>query len=777
LTNNHWKNEDLCGEWHLGIIADADFQKMSVSPKSVQAVRASGMAVIPASVPGNFELDLTAAGKLEDPFYGGNILQLQELEDRHLFYFRKFRVSPAENTIPILRFEGIDTVADVFVNGDLAGHAENMFIPHEFELPAAQSGENELVIHILPSVLEAAKQPSAAGNLSLSYCEPTMHLRKAAHSFAWDIAPRAVSGGLWRPVSLIYRPEVRIDELYLYTERLNGGTSARMGLFYRVCAGDFPFSEMKLHCVGVCGDSRFETEIPLWFSSGTHRFTVSQPLLWQPKGSGQPSLYEVEVTLKHGGEVLDRKTFKTGIRTVRLVRKESEVRFRFDVNGLPIFVLGSNWVPADAFHSRDPERIGAILDMAEDLGCNMLRCWGGNVYEDDLFFDQCDERGLMVWQDFAMACGTYPQDERMSANLRLEAEAVVKKLRSHPSLCLWAGDNECDQVYAPCNGIRRNPNQNILTRKVLPEVLFSHDPTRPYLPSSPYIDEADYQNGSRDLPEDHVWGVRDYFKGDYYRNISAAFASEVGYHGCPSPQSVERFISPDCLWPCGNDEWLLHAASPETTHAAPYAFRISLMEQQISTLFGRDMRNLPEFALASQISQAEAMKFFIESFRIRKGDAWGIIWWNLCDCWPQFSDAVTDYYFVKKLAYHFIKTSQLPVAMLFGEPKNGQIPLFVSNLTQSTAEVSYRVLRAGKSDEVVLAEGKISVHAGATPVAESIPEDAPQAFYMADWQIGERGFRNHFLAGAPPYSFEWVVGCMERYGLLPLEGFDNPREC
>ena len=187
--------------------------------------------------------------------------------------------------------------------------------------------------------------------------------------------------------------------------------------------------------------------------------------------------------------------------------QEGSGEFCFRINGQKVFAMGTNWVPVDAFHSRDEERLPEILPMLDDLGCNIVRCWGGNVYESDIFYDYCDEHGIMVWQDFSMACAAYPQDETYRKIFEPEIVSVVKRLRGRACLVLWAGDNECDYFYD-------DPQKNAITRKWIPDILALYDDSRPYLPSSPYRDAEAVANGNV-TPEDHLWGPRDYFKGDY----------------------------------------------------------------------------------------------------------------------------------------------------------------------------------------------------------------------------------------------------------------------
>ncbi|MBQ4349875.1 MAG: glycoside hydrolase family 2, partial [Clostridia bacterium] len=391
------------------------------------------------------------------------------------------------------------------------------------------------------------------------------------------------------------------------------------------------------------------------------------------------------------------------------------------------------------------ERLPAILPMLDDLGCNIVRCWGGNVYENDLFYDYCDAHGIMVWQDFAMACGVYPQDREFLDAMREEVIAVVKRLRNHPSIILWAGDNECDCAYA-WGGEDRDPNDNRITREIIPDVLRITDYSRPYLPSSPYIDEEAYRTRG-EISENHLWGPRDYFKGDYYRNTVCHFASETGYHGCPSPASLAKYIDPDHLWPClGDREWLVHAATMDGREDSPYGYRIRLMWNQVETLFGKDgpaTADLASFSLASQISQAEAKKYFIERFRLSKWRRTGIIWWNLIDGWPQISDAIVDYYLDRKLAYSYIRRSQKPFCLMFDEPEDGRLTLYAVNDTRTAKTFNYSV--TNDRDHVILAGSSRVGPDESAPVA-SIPATAEKRYYLIRWDDGEERGINHYFA-------------------------------
>ena len=772
----NWNYIDLNGQWQLSVIHDAEYRKMQEEQDVLQLVRGRKLPCIPAAVPGNFELDLQACGQIPDVFTGEHVEKLLEYEDCHLFYYRTFVFEPLPQATPEFVCEGLDTFADIYVNGQFVYQSANMLIPHSIPVEWLPQGDADIVVHIKPTLLEAKKKKPPIGTIAMKYNGPSLYVRKAAHMFGWDITPRIISGGIWRPVRLEYRPEMRIEEVYLVTTGIDAqNRRASVILFYSIESGNANIRDFTLNCRAECEDGSFAMSEGLWFNSGRLHAQVENACLWWPKGRGMQSLYTVTVSLEYRGKVVDTYTFKTGLRTVELdyspvCPEYPDGEFDIKVNHESLFILGTNWVPADVFHSRDVHRIADICELIDDIGCNAIRCWGGNVYEDDVFYDICDQKGIVVWQDFAMACGIYPQDAFMQEQLRTEAECIVKKLRQHPSLCIWAGDNECDQAFVNIPPAR-DPNKNVLTRKVIPEVLFEQDYFRPYIPSSPYMDEVSFAKKTG-APEDHLWGPRDYYKGEYYKSSRARFASEIGYHGCPSPESVKRFITAESLWPPDNRQWLFHATSPEADTAAPFGYRNNLMKSQIFNLFGLDMDSLEAFSLASQVSQSEAMKFFIEMFRSQKGLRRGIIWWNIMDGWPQFSDAVVDYYFTKKLAYWVIKRSQYPVCMMISDAGSQTPVLFAVNDTKKACAINYHVYDAGDGRKLI-AQGAEAVEKDGCIALGVIESRLEQTLFIIEYEVNGQGYKNHYLSGKPAFDFQWVVNIMKQENLLQLEGFGD----
>lgn len=753
--------ERLSHNWRLYISENKDCVGFAGNINDEAALIAAGIECIPATVPGNFELDMQRAGMIDDPFFGKNPLEIQKLENRHLWYAVEFDYSGTDAERAYLRFDGIDTFSDVYLNGKHIGATDNMLIPYEFRADGIKKENNRLLVHIKPTVIEAGKFDFDLDVIShMRYNAAALSVRKAAHSFGWDIMPRFISGGIWRDCFITEKKADYIDDIYLSTVEISKGRADIIGKYSTVLSGDFS-TEYSLKIEGECGEHKFSHNFDkLWHNKGVFEFEIYEPELWRPRDIGEQKLYRVKATLLHNGEQVDVSEFNFGIRTVKLEKSDvtdsaGSGEFCFYVNGEHIYIRGTNWVPMDAFHSRDSQRLDRALDMLLDINCNAVRCWGGNVYEDHAFFDFCDKHGILVWQDFAMGCATYPQNEEFLAKLKEEAEIIVKKLRRHPSLAIWAGDNECDESAAYWKPSKKNPNRNKATRKVLPEVLERLDPYREYLPSSPYVSEKAYLNGNHDvLPEAHLWGPRDYFKGKYYTSAAAHFVSEIGYHGCPSPESIKKFISSEKLWPWrNNDEWQIHSSCMELGNNVPYAFRNGLMANQIKVLFGEEPDTLETFSLASQLSQAEAVKFFIENFRSHKWRRTGLIWWNLIDGWPQISDAIVDYYYDRKKAYYFIKRSQEPVALMMREPEYGFLSLVAANEYLECKQIKYRV--TDLSSHHLLFDDTALINANSVTELKKLPYDEKSVhFYLMEWESDGKKGKNHYISGTVPYDFD-----------------------
>lgn len=738
------KQISLNGKWKL-FYYDAE----QIQPSSPSEL--IGINCIDCSVPGNTELDLSAAGLLPSDLYmGENILEVEKYETYGWWYRTEFsspKVQPGERVF--LNFEGVDCFAEYWLNGEKIGESSNALIPVELNITHLLKPTNTLYVHIKSALLEAHGRDYPSSSMIYQFFHEAVRMRKPAHSIGWDIMPRALTAGLWRDVNLTVRSVYEFSQFFGHIRRLEKHTAHLIFTYELDCPVIHRLENFHMKITGRCGDSVFKTDVPVTFKAGRAECFAKEPKLWYPYGYGEPNLYEVTAVFFKDDEELCSFSYNMGLRTVELIRSDTTDGengcFKFVINGTEVMCKGSNWVPMDAFHSRDVQRLPKALELVRDIGCNMLRCWGGNVYEHDIFYDFCDKNGIMIWQDFAMACFPYPQDKEMCEALEPEITAVVRRLRNHPSIVLWAGDNECDESI-----VEFDPNTNILTRQIIPNVIKMNDLQRPYLPSSPYISPSAFRkNRYKILPENHIWGPRDYFKSRFYTEFNAHFVSEAGYHGCPSLSSIKKFITPGKIWPyTDNNEWLVHATHSRGGYCE---YRIPLMEKQIKQLFGAVPDNIDDFIFASQASQAEAKKFFIENIRGGKPVKSGILWWNLLDGWPQFSDAVVDYFYDKKMAYDYIKRSQQPFCIIVSEIENWNVNVIASNDTLSCIKGSYTV-NDGETGEILL-EGSLGLKENENEILGQIPVMySDKRLLTIFWEAnGKRGF-NHYVCGMPAFD-------------------------
>ena len=704
---------------------------------------------INASVPGSVDLDLSRKGYLpSDLFMGENILETQKFERYDWWYERSFD-APVERNNVYLVFEGVDCLAEYFLNGVKFGESENMLISHEFRIDEyLRDGENTLTVHIKSAIVASEKLDYPIRLFHARNIE-SCQIRKAPHMYGWDIMPRAIGAGLWRDVKLEVRDDIYFSQAFVHAEGDHGT------LYYTLETDYDKLEGVEIEFEGYCKDSKTYQRSTCSKKVGRFGLYIPNPKLWFPYGYGEANVYDCFARLYKDKKLIHETKLNFGIRDIKLDRRdpsgEDKGEFRFYINGIDTMCRGSNWVPLDAYHCRDAERYDKALELVRDVGCNILRCWGGNVYEDHKFYDFCDRNGIMIWQDFSMACAQYPESDEFRQNMKNEVTSVVRKLRNHPCIILWAGDNEVDSMST-----QYDPDGNKITRELIPQCIRDNDLGRPYLPSSPYITHEMFakgnlaQNYDTPLVEDHLWGPRDYFKSDFYSTNKAKFVSETGYHGCPSLESIKKFITPDHVWPYHNNpEWTLHSTEQDGND-----HRVMLMEKQVKQLFGEVPSEPEDYILASQISQAEAKKYFIERIRVDRPEKTGIIWWNLLDGWPQMSDAVVDYYFTKKLAYNYIKRAQAPFTIAAGALTNWNLNIYACNDTLEKVSGHYSIKDA-ETDEV-LYESDFTAGENSTTALTALPlYYSEKKILIFEWSAnGEAGF-NHYLCGYPPISLEF----------------------
>lgn len=745
---------------------------------------------IPATVPGNVELDLATAGKIEPLEKGDRVLQALELENHQWWYKRTFRAGHGEpGEKPELVFEGLDCIATVWLNGQEVGKAANMLVEQRFDVSATlRPGEmNEILVKIEPAVLVGLSYPHTGWEHPANGHWEALYVRKAAHMYGWDIMPRIVSAGLWKDVYVEWLRPARIASAYWHTKSV----AVKEGKATVAVRWELEGAKEGTQTVEVVlrrdGETVAYWETGVTGPAGEHELEVEQAEFWWPRGYGERPLYEASVSLVNpGGKVVDRRIDRIGIRTIELDRTDILIdgkgKFGFVVNGVPVFVKGADFSCLDGLHSRDHLHLDGTVELLAEANCNMARCWGGNVYPEDRFFDLCDEAGIMVWQDFNMACAIYPKTEEFLNEIDKEARKVVPRFRNHACLALWSGNNECDDAFEWYRAHGKpavDPNLDVSTRKTIPNVLKELDPHRSYLPSSPYHSPAVFAAGNKTdlMPEVHLWGPRGYFKASFYTDSPSRFASEIGYHGCPSRSSLERMMDPESVFPWvkdhdWNEEWLTKSCRSTPTDRSTL-HRNDLMIHQIEAFFGVCPETLDEFILASQITQAEAMKFFVEMFRQRKGstgaagEKQGILWWNIRDGWPILSDAVVDFYFSKKLAFHYIQRAQRDVQALCCEEDDGKHAVMVVNDTLRPARGHLEINRAGESEKLI--DTAFAVEANGKATFGSLAHPAKNEMWQIKWTTEGIGLHtSHYLAFTPTVSLEEYKEWLKIPGLLPV---------
>jgi len=768
---------DLNGDWSLAAFPQPD----DGAVRSLPLPAGLPVKTYRATVPGCCEMELVKSGELPDPLVGFNAFRFRDYEGHQWLYSRRFTAPKrAAGERCVLVFDGIDTLADVFLNGEKVGESDNMFISRSFDVTGKvrEEAENEVAVLIRPVGL--ASREVTLGELGLTMGGGADHeyFRKAPHMYGWDIMPHLPVSGLWRGVRFEVQNAVRIEHPAWIVKDLDRGRK-RAGLVVQ-CRIHAPFRhyyKAKVRCSlsrngKVCAQSATEFR-GAQFKTG---LSLDAAELWWPRGAGEQPLYDARIEVVDAkGQALAANSCRIGIRTVALEYDDRKLperpgKFLFKVNGEPIYIRGVDWVPLDPIPSAQAGHLKDVLPMMADLNANLVRIWGGGVYEPDAFFDWCDENGVLVWQDFMTACAVPPQDDAFAAKFREETLAVVLKLRNRASLALWAGDNENDLAsHWSLGRLARDPNTYRITREVIPNVLKEYDVTRPYLPSSPYVSREAFE-GKVEPAEDHMWnGPRGWWKTDYYTKTPCWFCSEGGAHAIPARSSLEKMMGKaaaerpwtnpdakswkDLKW---TDEWAYRATNPHLDKGSYLMHRNDIAVRQCAALFGEVPRHDLDLLIAqSQSAQAESIKFQTENFRsqkfVTKG---GFVVWNLRDGWPTVSDAFTDYYGEKKKAYEALKAVYRDVLVMVAE--DGRLLAINDTLVPVGGHVKVVEAKDGRT----VHEGDFAVDAnGLAAITKLAWND--QGLFRIEYKVGGKTYRTHYLHGLPPFRWDDYAAWMK----------------
>lgn len=609
-----------------------------------------------ATVPGDVYSDLLANGKMEDPFFKDNEYQAKALMEEEYEYRTEFEFSEKEfeNARKIfLHFDGIDTLADVYLNEKHLGETISMHRIWEFSVKELlKEGKNQLrvVLHSpLKYMAEAFEKYGNIGNDDT--IEGFMHLRKAHYMSGWDWGACLPNGGIFRPVSLLGVEEARFDSVYLRQRHENGQVTLVPEVSMELLEGSQ--EELTYELKVTHPDGTVQTA-----EGSPEELQIQNPQLWWPNGLGEQPLYQVEVFLKKGDRVLDTWSGRIGLRTMTVRREKDQwgESFAHEVNGETVFAMGADYIPEDNMPGRtNPERTRKLLEDCKRANFNAIRVWGGGYYPEDWFFDLCDELGLMVWQDFMFACSVYELTPEFEENIRHEFTDNVKRIRHHASLALWCGNNEMEMFVDQRCWVTKDTEVRdylFMYERIIPRMLKELDPDTFYWPASPS------SGGSFDNPNDpdrgdvHYWEVWHGNKPfSEYRKYFFRYASEFGFQAFPSVKTLETITDdPKDLNPYS---YVMEK------HQRNYGGN-GKISQYMQAAY-RYPENFNDFVYASQLLQADGIRYGVEHYRRNRGRCMGAIYWQLNDCWPVISWSSIDYYGRWKALHYYAKRFFAPV--------------------------------------------------------------------------------------------------------------------
>jgi beta-mannosidase len=718
---------------------------------------------LPATVPGDVHLDLLADKKIPDPFYRDNESKLQWIENTSWEYRLNFDVTPAllARTNVDLVFDGLDAAAQVELNGTQVLNADNMFriwrVPAKSHLHA---GSNLLRI-VFPSPTKAAQAVAALDPWQpRTRTADKTYVHKAAYEYGWDWGPRFVTSGIWRPVRIEAWDKVRVADFAIRQRDVSrevAHADAQVEL-EATSAGSalvtVQYTEagkpVKLASNTVLHTGRNVIDIPI---------EIRQPKLWFPAGYGDQPLYEFTAQVNIAGQVTEQRTTKTGLRSIVLRRDIDKWgrSFELDVNGIPIFAKGADVIPFDSFPNRvttaDYRR---ILQSARDANMNMIRHWGGGYYETDEFYSICDELGLMVWQDIMFGNDWQPGTYNFKQNIEAEAEDQVRRLRNHPSIVLWSGNNETE-IALNWNGRDKLPPdvkfqmwQDYLTEfsGILNRVVARLAPETPYWPSSPSADYEElsdtYQSGDAHLWD--VWHGRVPFST--YETHHSRFVTEYGFQSFPEMRTIDAFTQPEDRANIFTPVMLAHQKNNEGN---------AIIHDYL-------LRDYPEpkdfasFLYVSQVLQAEGIKVGAEHFRRSRPDTMGSIYWQLNDCWPVASWSSIDYYGRWKALQYYARRFYAPI-LVSPHIENGSVRFYIVSDKTTAQPATLRARLMDFDGKVLLEEthnvtvdplmSKVYLDWPLARLTQSGAADTSRVFVVADLTSGAEQISQNLMYLAP----------------------------
>lgn len=632
---------------------------------------------IAADVPGTVHTDLLANGLIPDPFIGVNELAVQWVENEDWEYRTSFTLSSSlmKNQNIDLIFEGLDTYADVYLNDSLIIQADNMHIPWSAEVKSLlKTGTNDLRIYFYSPVKRSQQKLEeldylipASNEIKPIGTQSSIFSRKAQYHYGWDWAPRLVTSGIWRNVKFRGWNTTKIENVKFECKEIIGDTA--------IC-----FLEIDYR------SANFEVEAEITFKGSpvnveklsdsqnkmVYKVTVSDAEIWWPSGMGEQNLYDLNIDLLVDGKKTDEYQTRVGLRKVEFIQTPDDKgrSFYLKINNYPLFIKGANYIPTDFFNPRAIAKYENVIQDAVDANMNMLRVWGGAVYEDEKFYELCDENGILIWQDFMFACSMIPTQKEHIENIKQEAKSVISRLNNHPSVVLWCGNNE------NLTGWKEWGWQNSYDLHAADSVkvwntydsLFNHtlkDCVKKYgndiyWPTSPSSDVNKTQN--KYSGDQHEWGVWfGQMPFDRFQENAGRFISEYGLQSFPEMSSIQKFDPSIDKWDLETEALNFRQRSKMLWIAE--GFDGFDMMKYYAELYFPASNNLEDFIYVSQLTQALALKTAVEAHRRNKPYTMGSMYWQINDMWPTISWSTIDYFGKWKAAHYAIKEAYKPVVV------------------------------------------------------------------------------------------------------------------
>lgn len=665
----------LCGgTLSLMAIAGASAQSQTyVLDKGWEFSQAGSNEWMSARVPGTVHQDLLDHGRLPDPFYGMNEQKVQWVEKEDGLYRTVFTVTADQlkSDAAWLTFEGLDTYADVYLNGSLLLKADNMFVGHKLAVKdVLREGENRLMIRFRSPVEETAPQWDTDGfnypaDNDHSEKRMSVYTRKAPYSYGWDWGIRLATSGIWRPVKLTFCNGAAIDDFFVRQQEVMEQV-AKVDNQLEINNVTTTPKEAQVKVVYAYGEQADTLTRTVVLQPGKNSLSmpawIEKPHLWMPNGWGDPALYTFTATVSVDGKEVASREEAIGLRSIRVVMEDDKdgKSFYFEVNGKPMFAKGSNYIPGDALlPNMTGERYARLFEDIRAANMNMVRVWGGGIYEDDRFYEEADRNGILVWQDFIFACTTYPHDPTFLKRVSEEAVYNMRRLRNHASLAMWCGNNEIYEgmrywgwkdKYSPVVWKEMTEGYDVLFRQLLPELVAANDPGRFYMHGSPY--EANWgRPESWKIADSHNWGT--WYGQKPFESLDTEiprFMSEYGFQAFPEMKTIRMFASPE--------DYELESPVMNAHQKASIG---NFLIKKTMALYYKVPEKFEDLIYAGLILQGQGMRHGIEAHRRHRPYCMGSLPWQLNDSWPVVSWSSIDYYGNWKAMHYQIRRAFAPV--------------------------------------------------------------------------------------------------------------------